>query len=330
MNLCSLNLAKSITENRIAWLDTARGIGMVFVVLGHAISDTIMDNSLFSRLFYFIYSFHMPLFFFISGYCGYKAIQCNDKKDYILSRFWRLMVPYFFIGMCYIPLKIVLAKYTSTPVLLNIVLLDMLKGSNPNFQLWTLYALFFDATIVCLLANQKHNEELFLIIFIVLQILTFKFPIGIVKNILYELPFYYVGILCKKHDLIRKSINKRSEIISTVLLIVVNVFVVLSGENYLKIITGYLGIVSVCSIAMQIAKNVNNTFVIIGNYGMDIYVMANAIQVIVRIVFLKVLGVSSIICCLLSTVLGICVPIILSKYIIRRFKLTRKLVLGIN
>ena len=66
-----------ICENRILWVDAARGIGMMLVVLGHAISDTTMDNPLLSRLFYFIYSFHMPLFFFISGYCGGKAVKCD-------------------------------------------------------------------------------------------------------------------------------------------------------------------------------------------------------------------------------------------------------------
>ena len=93
----------SVAGERILWLDAARGIGVVLVVLGHAISDTVMDNPLFSRLFYFIYSFHMPLFFFISGYCGSKAIKCDtisEKCKYIRSRFSRLMIPYFFIGVC--------------------------------------------------------------------------------------------------------------------------------------------------------------------------------------------------------------------------------------
>ena len=48
------------------WVNTARGIGMILVVSGHAISDTLLskEDGLGRVLFNFIYSFHMPLFFF--------------------------------------------------------------------------------------------------------------------------------------------------------------------------------------------------------------------------------------------------------------------------
>lgn len=47
-------------EGRIAWLDAARGIGILLIVLGHVIPMT-------TPISHFIYSFHVPLFFFISG-----------------------------------------------------------------------------------------------------------------------------------------------------------------------------------------------------------------------------------------------------------------------
>lgn len=287
---------------------------MVLVVLGHAISDSTMDNVLLSRLFDFIYSFHMPLFFFISGYCGSKVIKCcaiSEKSRYIISRFSRLMIPYFFIGLCYIPLKIILAGYTTTQVQLNSVLWDMIKGTNPNYQLWTLYVLFFAALIVCVIANQKRNGIALLIVFTILQLLSVKFSTGTVKNILFELPFFYAGILCKKYNLISEKINKGVGISTLAFLLIINCCVVVTGDTYLKIATGYLGTISVLFIAMQITKKADNPFVVIGEYGMDIYIMANAIQVIVRVVCLKVLGVNSIVCCLMSTALGVSVPIIL-------------------
>lgn len=306
---------------------------MVLVVLGHAISDTAMDSPLLSWLFYFIYSFHMPLFFFISGYCGSKAIKCDtisDKYKYIQSRFARLMIPYFFIGVCYIPLKVVLARHVTTPVQLTGVLFEILKGNNPNFQLWTLYALFFTASIVCVLANQKGSEILMMAIFGILQILSVKFLSGIVGNILFELPFFYVGILCKKHNWLAEKLNKGIGMTALALLVIVNCSVVLSGGHYLKIATGYFGIAASCFVAMQITKTACNPFVTIGKYGMDIYILANAVQVAIRIVFLKALGINGIVCCVLSTVLGVFVPIIISKYFVRKLAWTRKLVLGMD
>lgn len=306
---------------------------MVLVVLGHAISDTVMDNPLFSRLFYFIYSFHMPLFFFISGYCGSKVIKCDtisNKCKYIQSRFARLMIPYCFIGVCYIPLKVVLAKHASAPVSLSGVLFEMLKGNNPNFQLWTLYALFFTALIMCVLANQKDREILMIAIFGILQILSVRFPSGIVKNILFELPFFYAGIMCKNHNWLAGKLNIGVGMTALALLVIINCLVVLSGEHYLKIATGYFGIVASFFVAMQITKTACNPFVTIGKYGMDIYILANAVQVAIRIVFLRALGVNGIVCCVLSTVLGVFVPIIISKYFVRKHSWTRKLVLGMD
>lgn len=340
MNLCNPMKNRAGGDNshstageRLLWLDSARGIGMVLVVLGHAISDTAMDSPLLSRLFYFIYSFHMPLFFFISGYCGSKAIKCNtlsDKSKYILSRFLRLMVPYIFIGVCYIPLKVVLAKIASTPVQLNGVLFEMLKGNNPNYQLWTLYVLFFTALIVCVLANQKNNEILMMAIFGIFQILSVEFQLGIVGRILFELPFFYAGILCKKHNWLEEKLNKGIGMTALTLLVIINWSVVLSGAHWLKIATGYFGILASCFVAMQITKTTRNPFVTIGKYGMDIYILANAVQVVVRTVFLKALGMNGMVCCILSTVLGVFVPIIISKYFVRKLAWTRKLVLGMD
>jgi fucose 4-O-acetylase-like acetyltransferase len=53
----------SIPSKRIAYIDVAKGIGILLVALAHA------DVSRFSPYLHrFIYSFHIPLFFFLSGY----------------------------------------------------------------------------------------------------------------------------------------------------------------------------------------------------------------------------------------------------------------------
>ena len=52
-----------MSSKRIEYIDIAKGIGILLVALAHA------DVSLFSPYLHrFIYSFHMPLFFFLSGY----------------------------------------------------------------------------------------------------------------------------------------------------------------------------------------------------------------------------------------------------------------------
>ena len=46
------------TNNRIKWVDIAKGIGIILVIVGHTIALEYSAP---------IYTFHMPLFFFLSG-----------------------------------------------------------------------------------------------------------------------------------------------------------------------------------------------------------------------------------------------------------------------
>lgn len=50
-------------KERLSWLDVLKGIGIILVVMGHIYSNSIIFN--------WLYSFHMPLFFFSAG-CVYK------------------------------------------------------------------------------------------------------------------------------------------------------------------------------------------------------------------------------------------------------------------
>ena len=46
--------------NRITHIDIFKGIGILFMVMGHIGFSSIFDK--------WIHAFHMPMFFFISGY----------------------------------------------------------------------------------------------------------------------------------------------------------------------------------------------------------------------------------------------------------------------
>ena len=75
-------------SKRIEYIDIARGIGILLVVLGHN------DFALVSPFAYkVIYSFHMPLFFFLSGYFINPSV---GFWEFIKKRFNSLLKPYLF------------------------------------------------------------------------------------------------------------------------------------------------------------------------------------------------------------------------------------------
>ena len=75
---------------RIYYLDNLKGLLIILVILGHAIQFTIPEyrDNLAFRL---IYSFHMPLFFFISGYLANRGCY---KSGVIRKRAIQLLLPF--------------------------------------------------------------------------------------------------------------------------------------------------------------------------------------------------------------------------------------------
>ncbi len=84
-----------MTNNkRIAYLDMARGIGMVLVVMGHIeyMSFEVLQG---------IYIFHMPLFFLISGILIWERQEEKKSLKELAKKKWKgIMIPYIlFSGM---------------------------------------------------------------------------------------------------------------------------------------------------------------------------------------------------------------------------------------
>lgn len=83
----------SVTQqySRKNWLDWAKVFGIALVILGYFTPDYKETYS--SQL---LYSFHMPLFFIISGFlCKYS--QNIDFCSYVNKINKRLLIPYFLL-----------------------------------------------------------------------------------------------------------------------------------------------------------------------------------------------------------------------------------------
>lgn len=72
-------------NNRLNWIDVAKGIGMILVIAGHVQTVPVVKG--------IIYSFHMPLFFFISGFL-YKAENYKRFSVLLKNKAKTLLVPY--------------------------------------------------------------------------------------------------------------------------------------------------------------------------------------------------------------------------------------------
>lgn len=75
---------------RLVEVDFLKGIAIVLVILGHVLQYSLSEPYI-NPLFNFIYSFHMPLFVFISGLLSYK--DTSSLMD-IKKRAYQLLLPF--------------------------------------------------------------------------------------------------------------------------------------------------------------------------------------------------------------------------------------------
>lgn len=73
-------------RQRIDWIDTAKGLCMILVIVGHTLPyGNLMRN--------FIFSFHMPAFFFLTGYTARRPDTWQGFARRVRKDFVALIVP---------------------------------------------------------------------------------------------------------------------------------------------------------------------------------------------------------------------------------------------
>lgn len=192
-------------SKHISAIDIAKGIGIICVVVGHCIPDAssgqIMDPFL-RNIFHIIYSFHMPLFFFLSGLFIKPIFSNQETVKFIKKRTVRLMVPYFFVGLAYLPFKMLLSSFANKPYNMD----DFWKiiiGVNPDGELWFLYTLFMVAIgVAILLKNQIQVYTVCLSLLLVLVAPLIPLPDFLQSIFFYQ--FFYIlgGVNYKKKEYI--------------------------------------------------------------------------------------------------------------------------------
>ncbi len=86
-------MAEGRRVSRVAYIDILKGVAAFLVVLGHIVTY----DADFHRLYNVIYSFHMPLFMFLSGCTAELSYRGKTGTDagYLKKRFVNVMGPYF-------------------------------------------------------------------------------------------------------------------------------------------------------------------------------------------------------------------------------------------
>ncbi|WP_301425203.1 acyltransferase family protein [Bacteroides caecimuris] len=121
---------------RIEWVDIARGIAIISMVAGHSAIPATLSK--------YIWSFHMPLFFIVSG-LFFKAPQTISFKALFIKRIFTLLIPYCFFTV------IVMCGYIGTEYFKPYELYEGWEG----YALWFVPVLFFAELLFYFIAKLK-------------------------------------------------------------------------------------------------------------------------------------------------------------------------------
>ena len=132
---------------RLDYFDLAKGIGIFLVVLGHA---TFVNE----RVITWVFSFHMPLFFMISGMLmAHKNESKLSMRDIFHKKLKSILIPYLCFSICYTIIDIIsvcLKQITLYDLKTNLVCAGSFAGSGP---LWFLTTLFFSEILFARLVS---------------------------------------------------------------------------------------------------------------------------------------------------------------------------------
>lgn len=166
-----------MNNKRLDYLDMAKGIGMLLVLMGHLQGEQIYQLSpYFHPWCVFIFSFHMPMFFIISGIL--MAIKNDDTKSFkeiAVKRFKGIMIPYYWFSLFYL-LVVVYALINGT-IAIQTLLINVwyvISGYGMNV-LWFLPALYLGELLFVYLKQRLKSDKSFVITVIVLFVITYIF-----------------------------------------------------------------------------------------------------------------------------------------------------------
>ena len=126
--------------DRIHWIDTARGLGLMLVFIGHLHPPYVST---------WIYTFHMPLFFFLSG----LVFTAHPFRTFYQKKISRLVVPYFSLGLVIYFFYACIYAFEQRGFADYWTMLINLISQKAFWTIWFLAALLFGELIVWVVLN---------------------------------------------------------------------------------------------------------------------------------------------------------------------------------
>lgn len=322
----SLKVSRFSEKQRVQWIDYAKGIGIFLVVLGHTIRGIVGNSILESTALVqfvdrWIYAFHMPLFFLISGLFVQRSLQ-KPFNTFIVDKFQVLAYPYFVWSI----LQGILQLATYGKLKTSEAWLSLLKIIyEPTMQFWFIYTLF----IILIIYGVAHQFRLtsnhllgFAVLIYVASLAQINFgPWGMPYLVRRNMVYFAIGaVLGSSEVLVRLRRSHMLILLATALGGYLGITLIatqpsLTENPYAIPAIALIGVSASIALAMLMERwDTVRFFELWGLLSLQIYVAHTIASAFVRIGLQKLLGVSEPVTHLvLGTVIGLYAPIALNQ-----------------
>lgn len=285
--------------------------GIFMVLLGHSGFEEVIIQKKLSGLHSWIYSFHMPLFFLISGFLfsltnPVMKHACTGK--FIWKKTKRLMIPYFVLGTIIFAIKYSLSGLSHATrdfTAANFFKMFIIPGANYSTigHLWyvfTLYVVFLLLLVfLCIRLLSESNIKL-IVMTIGLWLLCYFLPTTYVLNlssVIYYAPFFVIGILLQRnYQALSVLFENRNwggqKCLLYFSLTIACLFLPISGL-YVRIFRAIIGILfslSLCNLIIGRNPRLEDWMVVFSNKTYTIYLLSWFGHYMVKVVLVNVLN----------------------------------------
>lgn len=194
------------SKQRFAYIDIYKAIGIIFMVMGHIGFGDVFD--------FFIHAFHMPMFFFVSGFL-YKEKDVSFQR-YVIKKTKTLLIPYLFFGIINFVVCNIIYGMDISPLMH--LFWDNSDGLKISGALWFLTAIYFTDIIFAAISRKiKNLITLGLISFgiatlgMILQLLEYNVPLSFGAGCV-GVFLFYLGYLCsylETRGIVTKILNMK-------------------------------------------------------------------------------------------------------------------------
>lgn len=248
---------------RLLSFDIAKALCIILVVAGHFRPEYAPDWYL--HIWKWIYSFHMPLFMFASGYIYIAFKKEESYLSFINKKLKRLMVPYIVVSVIIISIKLLTqnGNYVENPVV-PMSFITMLYKPEAGYFLWFVWALFLYFLIIPFFKTKMSRFCLFALAIIFHYVNFENTTIFALHESKRMFLWFMLGVICYDCGVViilqRLGKHWNAMLQGTVVILFTLISLFGMGHSQMVLLMPWLGIACVMIISYRIVKYQQTTW----------------------------------------------------------------------